>query len=290
MIPGALQIEVESALGQPVVAARAVGGGCISNATRVETADGNAVFLKWLPRGDNAIFACESTCLHAMSETNTVRVPSVIALSDAGGEFSWILLEWLEPGKLSRTDWESLGRALAAMHRNSAESFGWQEPNFIGSLLQQNEWTAKWSTFWRKQRLAPQLRRAGFQLGSALVKRIEKLMQHLNELASAGDDDGPSLLHGDLWGGNVHGLASGGAALIDPSSYYGHREVDLAMAKLFGGFDARFFDAYTEAWPLQRGHEERVHLYQLYYMLVHVNLFGGSYVSRTTALVEQLGW
>ena len=299
MIAAALAQQVEHALAvhaggtQRLREAAAVGGGCISNATHLQTQEGSHAFLKWGKRGEFAtgLFQSEANSLARLAAADAVRVPRVIAARDEfDAEFSWLLLEWLEPGRITSDAWHELGRGLAMLHRVRAERFGWDAPNFIGSLPQQNAWSADWSTFWRDQRITPQLQAARTRLGNANVQRIEKLLDVINDFAAAGNQDGASLLHGDLWGGNVHGLASGQAALIDPSSYYGHREVDLAMAKLFGGFDSSFFDAYEEAWPLLPEHEQRVSLYQLYYMLVHVNLFGGSYVAGSMSLVRKLGF
>ncbi|MFW6079748.1 MAG: fructosamine kinase family protein, partial [Gemmatimonadota bacterium] len=203
----------------------------------------------------------------------------------------WLLLEWLEPGRATTGTWERLGRALAALHRVRAEAWGWPADNFIGSLEQPNGETDDWAAFWRDRRLGPQLRRAygsggvggGGHLDDSDRRRFDRLLERLEELlADAAGADGPSLVHGDLWSGNVHALASGEPALIDPAAYHGHREVDLAMSELFGGFPPRFYDAYEEAWPLEPGYRERRRsVYQLYYLLVHVNLFGAGYVGRT---------
>ncbi|HUP87870.1 MAG TPA: fructosamine kinase family protein [Longimicrobiales bacterium] len=280
-LPQPLIDDVRSSAGVTVVDAASVGGGCISNATRVET-DRGTLFLKW--GNEHALFAAEADALRALGG---VRVPSVYHLSDGDAEHPWLLLEWLEPGSISSSGWEALGNALAELHRRQrAENFGWHGDNFIGSLPQSNTRHSDWPTFWRDRRIVPQL----YGVGLSERRRIEKLLEVIDELATAGNDEGASLLHGDLWSGNVHGLIDGTAALIDPSIYHGHREVDLAMADLFGGFDTRFWRAYEEAWPLLPGHEHRRSLYQLYYLLVHVNLFGGGYLSRTMSLVSRLGF
>lgn len=180
--------------------------------------------------------------------------------------------------------WERLGTGLASLHRVRAERHGWPSDNVIGSLPQANGWMDEWPAFWRERGLGPQLRLAydsGWFEPSAR-RRFDALLDRLDEFLAPAAEDGPSLLHGDLWSGNVHPTADGEAALIDPASYHGHREVDLAMAELFGGFDTTFHDAYREAWPLADGYDEaRRAIYQLYYLLVHVNLFGGGYVART---------
>lgn len=280
-LPQSLVEAVRHTAGVTIVDAAPVGGGCISNATRVET-DVGTLFLKW--GNERATFAAEADALRALQG---VRVPGVRHLSDVAAAPPWLLMEWLEPGNISDNGWETLGQALAQFHQQQrARSFGWPHDNFIGSLPQSNAPASDWPTFWRDRRIMPQLH----GLGASGRRRIEKLLRAVDEMAAAGNDEGASLLHGDLWRGNVHGMIDGSAALIDPSVYYGHREVDLAMADLFGGFDARFWRAYEETWPLLPGHEERRALYQLYYLLVHVNLFGDGYVSRTMSLVARLGF
>lgn len=286
MLPPALHKQLEAAVGSPITDVRSVGGGCISNASQIRDANGRKLFLKWGARGEfeRGLFFCEAEALTVLAEGKELRVPSVFAVKDEDAEYSWLLLEWLEPGRASQKGWDELGRSLATLHRRQIGEFGWVTSNFIGSLPQSNDWSADWPTFWREQRIEPQMR----NLSGSDRGRIEALLDHTEDLLAIGNDEGPSLLHGDLWGGNVHALADGTCALIDPSAYYGHREVDLAMATLFGGFTDRFFDAYNETWPLQPGFERRRHFYQLYYMLVHVNLFGASYLSGTRALLGKL--
>lgn len=298
MLPDRLRTRIEAALEQATGAVTrlkhegAVGGGCISNATRLLTDAGDRYFLKWGTFAPG-LFAGEAHGLAELQSARAVRVPAVIAFEDeAQNEFNWLLLEWLEPGTVGPRAWQDLARALAALHRQTRDRFGWIEANFIGSLPQQNDWSHDWPAFWRDARIHPQLEMASRSgaLNSRERRRIEAVLAKVSELAVAGNEDGPSLLHGDLWGGNVHATASGEAALIDPSVYYGHREVDLAMAALFGGFTRDFFDAYHDAWPLRDGAEQRRLLYQMYYLLVHVNLFGGSYVSSTMSVVGRLGF
>jgi len=289
MLPSELRTDVEHALDSTIVEVQELGGGCISNATRIATAQGDVACLKWLGNSGNAqaMFSAEAYALEALRAASAVRVPRVRRISDARHQrFAWLLLEWLEPGRIDEAHWEGLGRGLARLHRVQEAEFGWAEPNFIGSLAQSNTRSADWPSFWRDQRILPQ----AASLRTDERARVDALMRHIDELASVGNHEGASLLHGDLWGGNVHGMADGSVAVIDPASYYGHREVDLAMAALFGGFSPRFYAAYEEAWPLEPGHRQRRALYQLYYLLVHVNLFGGSYVSGAMSLVGELGF
>lgn len=294
-LPSGLQREVEQRLSglerRPVriSGAARIGGGCISPGARIETDVRTRYFLKW-SEPDRALpdfFDEEARSLRALHSTGTVRVPMVHAVTP-----EWLLLEWLEAGKADARTWTGLGERLTDLHRVQGPRFGWDSSNYIGALPQRNEPADLWPSFWASQRLAPQwdqARRHGW-FDPLDQRRFDRLNAELDELLEAGNTDGPSMLHGDLWGGNVHVMVDGQAALIDPSTYYGHREVDLAMAELFGGFDRLFFDTYATAWPLEPGYAEvRRDLYQLYYVLVHVNLFGGSYVSGARRILHRFG-
>lgn len=297
-VPDAVQAGVEAAIERhggghaSIRRASTVGGGCISPTARIETGDGELFFLKYgaagLPAG---LLAAEAEGLRALAGAGAVRVPQVIG---AGGEGdgAWLLLEWLEPGPADARSWTALGRGVADLHRHRGPRFGADADNFIGSLPQQNTRGDDWPDFWRARRLEPQLRAAldSGLLGDGDRSRFTDLFRHLDHLLAPAHDDGPSLLHGDLWNGNVHMTRGGVPALIDPSVYYGHREVDLAMADLFGGFDPGFRIAYQDAWPLAAGYApQRRAVYQLYYLLVHVNLFGTGYVARTRNALTDAG-
>jgi fructosamine-3-kinase len=267
-----------------------VSGGCISNTAKLELQTGQRVFLKWAETTQQpaAWFSEEAKSLRAIDATHTVRVPTVLG-QQTDAEFNWLVLEWLEPGATTRANQAELGRQLAHLHRQSADRYGWSSDNFIGSLAQSNRRTANWPEFWRTERLQPQLQLAGDKLGANERPRFDAVMKRADELLDVAHSDGPSLLHGDLWNGNVHMMADGSPSLIDPACYYGHREVDLAMARLFGGFSQKFYRAYEQEWPLQAGLEQRLLMYQLYYLLVHVNLFGVGYLAQTVSAVERLG-
>jgi fructosamine-3-kinase len=291
-VPADVQAAVESSLSTSLdrrvklVGARAVGGGCISPTARVEFETAPTGFLKWSAPGQVAanFFLEEARSLQALEAAGAVRVPSVTAVNER-----WLLLEWLEPGRANARMWPDLGIALAQSHRNRGDAFGWVADNFIGSLPQPNGWLESWPEFWRARRLVPQLERAyaAGHFDARDRRRFDVLLARLDDALATAARDGPSLLHGDLWNGNVHVMEGGGAALVDPSSYYGHREVDLAMAELFGGLGRVFFDAYREEWPIAAGyHELRRPIYQLYYLLVHVNLFGAAYTSGSRAAAD----
>ncbi|HEY0015785.1 MAG TPA: fructosamine kinase family protein [Longimicrobium sp.] len=288
MIPDALRRVVEARLG-PVRGAAPVPGGCINHGMRVELADG-PVFVKHNPDAPAGMFAAEARGLQALrTAAEGLAVPRPIAWAEAEGDApAWLAMEWVEPARRPADFGARLGRGLAALHRAGRDDgWGWMEDNFIGPLPQANGQAKTWAEFWRTRRLQPQremARRAGRMPGRAAD--WDRLFDRLPELLAQAEADGPSLLHGDLWGGNVMAAAAG-PALIDPAVYRGHREADLAMTELFGGFGADFHAAYAEAWPLRPGYPARRAVYQLWYLLVHVNLFGGGYVAQTAGVLRE---
>jgi fructosamine-3-kinase len=290
MIPDALRDAVEARLG-PIRGAFPVTGGCINQGMRVELAD-CPVFLKHNADAPPGLFAAEARGLIALRDAadGALVVPRPIAWAEAeGGAPAWLAMEWLEPAPRSADFAERLGRGLAAIHapREGNDAWGWDEDNFIGALPQANGWMESWPDFWRTRRLEPQLERA--RAAGRLPGRAadwDLLLDQLTERLDNAEMDGPSLLHGDLWGGNVLS-AAGGPALVDPTVYRGHREADMAMTELFGGFGPEFYAAYGEAWPLMAGYRARRPIYQLWYLLVHVNLFGGGYVAQTAEVLRE---
>jgi fructosamine-3-kinase len=202
----------------------------------------------------------------------------VLAVSKEGDGPAYLLLEYLDPGRRDADFDEKLGRGLARLHRFGASGFGLEQDNFIGSLPQHNRAHPSWSEFFRSERLEPQLARGETaSLFSSRHRRMfDQLFEKLDQLC--GPQEPPSRVHGDLWGGNLHVDEKGEPALIDPAVYGGHREMDLSMMQLFGGFGERVFSAYDEEYPRATGHQDRLPLYQLYPLMVHVNLFGASYL------------
>jgi fructosamine-3-kinase len=276
VISEALRARVEASLGQSIRSVKRVSGGDINDAFELGLADRRSVFLKTNASAPLTMFSAEARGLEFLRQARALRVPEVLSVSVEGPPF--LLLEFMRSARQRPGFDEQLGRGLAELHRFGAASFGFDSDNFIGRLPQENCPHPSWAVFYRKQRLEPQLRRAvaSGHSSPALRRRFEQLFSKLPELV--GEPEAPARLHGDLWSGNLHVDEHGAPALIDPAVYGGHREVDLAMMRLFGGFSERVFAAYSEAFPLTSGHAQRVPLYQLYPLLVHVNLFGGGYV------------
>jgi protein-ribulosamine 3-kinase len=282
-----LSAAVEAALGVRIERMSPVSGGDINDAHRASLADGRTVFVKSNHAADPSMFPAEALGLAFLAEARALRVPRVLAVSSGDArEVSFLVLEYLESARRSAGFDEELGRGLARLHGLGTGGFGLGHDNFIGRLPQSNRMRATWADFYREERLAPQLRSARDSgLATARMHRgFERLLSQLEE--HVGPPEPPSRLHGDLWGGNLHVDDRGEPCLIDPAAYNGHREMDLAMMRLFGGFTPRTFAAYEEAFPLSPGHEARVPLYQLYPLLVHVNLFGGQYVGGVERALE----
>lgn len=272
---------VGAAVGAPIVERRRVGGGDVNDAWRMVDARGRALFVKHRPGAPGGMYHAEADGVRWLAEAGALPVPEVVAVLDGEGDEDRpraLVLGWIETGATAGDFEERLGRGLAALHRAGAAGFGFGADNFVGPLPQANASCPTWAEFYWRRRLEPLVRRAADAglLDASLVRGFGALAARLGELC--GPPEPPARLHGDLWRGNVHVGPAGEPWLIDPAAYGGHREVDLAMMRLFGGFGVRCFSAYEEAWPLAAGHSERVALYQLYPLLVHVLLFGGSYV------------
>jgi fructosamine-3-kinase len=289
-------------LGVALAGCTPVGGGCIHSAWRLDLADGSRLFAKTNAAASLPLLEAEAEGLQALKvaagEAGPL-VPVPLALGVAGAD-AVLVLSWLElEGGRSAAQsppWRRLGAALAGLHRNSltrccvaedrlGSSFGWPRDNVIGAFPQRNGWHDDWGRFFVERRLAPQLEHLACS-GTPLAQAQSLLERSGQWLAEHRPD--PCLVHGDLWSGNAALSTAGQGAIFDPAVYRGDREVDLAMARLFGGFPAAFFAGYEAEWPLPPGHRFRSDLYNLYHLLNHANLFGGSYLGQCQATIEKL--
>ena len=265
--------------------AEPIGGGCI-NRTLAVADGGQRFFVKLNDPARADMFAAEAEGLRALRTANAVRVPAPICTG--GGQAAFLVLEYIDFGSEQPASQEQLGRGLAALHRCTQPQHGWHRHNTIGTTPQDNTPNDDWVSFWRERRLQPQLRLAAANgHAKTLMPRAERLLARLADFFG-GYRPEPSLLHGDLWSGNYGVDRAGAPVIFDPAVYYGDRETDLAMTELFGGFNARFYAAYREAWPLDPGYTVRRSLYNLYHVLNHLNLFGGGYLAQATRLIDQL--
>lgn len=261
-----------------------VDGGDSNESFIVETNTG-AFFLKLnQDTGYPDFFSAEADGLNALSGKSQLIIPKPLINGTCEGQ-QFLLMEFLRNGRPSVNFWEDFGRGLAVLHNKSNAYFGWEKDNYIGSLPQQNKQQTSWSKFYTESRILL-LIRAASEIGNdpGLIGLAENFCQRLPQLFP---EEKPALLHGDLWSGNFMVHESGRATVFDPSVYYGHREMDLAMTRLFGGFDNRFYAAYEEAFPLQPGWRERIPLFQLYPLLVHTILFGGHYYDSVKSVLKK---
>lgn len=275
-----LRDAISTAIGSRVLESSRVLGGDVNDAFEVKLEDGRRVFVKSNGSADPLMFPAEARGLAMIADVDSLRTPRVLAVSPEqtrGPHF--LVLEFIQTGSPRVTMEEELGRGLAMLHCVRMPRFGLDYENFIGPLPQSNRPHASWAEFYRWERLHKQLEIAvaAGRIDANLRRQFDKLLGRLDEFV--GPPEPPTLLHGDLWSGNLLIDERGGPCVIDPAVYGGHREVDLAMMKLFGGFSSRVFAAYEEAYPSAPGHERRVLLHQLYPLMVHVNLFGGMYVA-----------
>jgi protein-ribulosamine 3-kinase len=262
-----------------------VSGGCINQGFHLQ-GRGRDFFVKLNAASALAMFEAEAAGLEEIAATDTVRVPRPTC-TGSDRERAWLVLEYLPLSSGGVRAMAALGERLAAMHRSTRERFGWTRENTIGSTPQVNTQLPDWSEFWARHRLGYQLDLAAHNgHGGELQRKGTLLLERVSSLL-AGYRPAASLLHGDLWGGNA-ATTGGEPVIFDPAVYYGDREVDLAMTRLFGGFPSEFYLAYENAWPLAPGHRERTGLYNLYHVLNHLNLFGGGYLGQALEMIDRL--
>ncbi|WP_423148169.1 fructosamine kinase family protein [Rubrolithibacter danxiaensis] len=277
-------LEQQEKITKPVLPVSSVSGGSINSCYKLKAGE-RSFFLKVnsslkYPR----MFLAEAEGLRQLRKTQTIAVPDVVGVGFAGQE-QFLILNWIEEGNNSMESQQQLGFQLADLHKNKGKQFGLDHDNYMGSLTQTNKFHTSWTEFFISQRLEPQLK-IGVEKGlinNQIVKKFYLLFKKLNNLYPAEE---PSLVHGDLWSGNYLISLAGKPVVIDPAVAYAHREADIAMTRLFGGFSPAFYAAYNENNPLEKNWEERISLWNLYPLLVHVNLFGGGYIAQVKSCLQ----
>lgn len=280
--------QIAVAINQPFnpTSLSAINGGDINQAYLLKS-NGLKVFVKLNQVSRLSMFEAELQALLEMQASDTLRIPKPLCCGTSGTN-AFIAMEYISFGSANSTSQRLLGEQLAAMHRITAKHFGWQRNNTIGSTIQLNEQSDDWVSFWCDQRIDLQLKllnQGGHQ--GAIQSLGQQLLDALPTLL-AGHNPSPSMLHGDLWSGNVAFDVQGQPVIYDPAFYYGDRETDIAMTELFGGFSAEFYAAYQATYPLDNGYEQRNKIYNLYHILNHSNLFGGHYVTQAVGMMRQL--
>ena len=275
---------IESLLGTRLKSADRVSGGDIAQAYRLESADSRIFCKLMLQTNGYEVLLAEKAGLDGIRATATIKTPELFGCEQwsTGG---FLLMEFLDAKRPSEREMGVFGRQLALLHQKPASTFGWDSNNFIGSLPQSNSTHSNWPEFYVHERLLPQLELAASQgmLSNEEIPSESIMLSVMKELCP---EVRPSLVHGDLWSGNYLISADGTPYLIDPAVYRGHSEIDIAMSRLFGGFGSTFYRAYYDVIPEDRFSSDRLKLYQLYYLLVHLNLFGRSYYSGVNAILK----
>lgn len=275
-----------------VIGQKAIGGGCINQGYALQT-NLQTYFVKLNHVALEEMFVAEAIGLQQMQTTATIRVPQAICHGVIGNQ-TYLVLEWLDLLNLAPSNhqsWQLMGAKLAAMHQfpvidlGLKSEFGWVRNNTIGSTPQINPWTKSWAEFFAQYRVGYQLELAQQREGK--FTEIQQVVDAVYQ-ALANHHPQPSLVHGDLWGGNAAITRDGEPVIFDPAGYVGDREVDLAMTKLFGGFPQEFYQEYQRVFPLAPGYEKRESIYNLYHILNHFNLFGGSYKAQATQLIKKI--
>lgn len=281
-----LQEELAHATGKPVVIrhAMSMNGGSINECFLLDTSSGKFFLKRNELDAFPGLFEKEKAGLALLRQIPEFKIPEII-LSGNFDAFQYLIFEFIDRGTEDTSFWEKFGRALAQLHKITGQSYGLEYDNYIGSLKQSNAKHTSWFGFFKQERLEPQLllalerkriSRDTYELFQAFYTKIEHFFPV----------EVPALLHGDLWSGNFMCSAHGEPVIFDPAVYYGHREMDIAMTRLFGGFNSKFYSAYNEVWPLQDGWKERSDVCNLYPLLVHLNLFGGTYLKSIKTTLE----
>ena len=279
MIPEVLKTTIQHGIDALIVSVTPIHGGDINHGARIQTDSGEYYFLKWNQRTPKNMFEAEANGLKLLASAESgLVIPEVYLIGD-----DFLLMEFLQENNFGNS--YVFGTQLAQLHRKSNELFGLDHSNYIGRLPQSNRYHAEWLEFFVRERLEPQVKMAidAGKLNVDFHRIFDRVMNYTYVIFP---DEPPALLHGDLWAGNYMFTQKGETAIYDPAVYFGHREMDIAMTKLFGGFDAEFYHGYNDIYPLESGFEERLKLCNLYPVLVHANLFGGNYVHQAEQLLR----
>lgn len=287
MIPAEVKNQIQDELHQDIESVKRVSGGSINESAKITLSDGQTCFLKWNRTADPDMFTTEERGLRLLASADTpLRIPEVYATGVTNDGTGFLAQEFIEQGHSRSGSDEEFGRGLAALHKHTSDQYGLDHDNYIGRLPQSNTYHSDWVEFFIEERMEPQLAMAtdSGKLGSRAVSHFKSMYKQLPDIFP---EEPPSLLHGDLWGGNYFYDREGRATIYDPAVYYGHRETELAFTYLFGGYSSRFYESYEEAYPLQPDFANRKDIYNLYPLLVHTNLFGGSYARQVEAIVKR---
>ena len=284
MIPADIQVALHEANQLQLQHAQVLGGGCIHHAHQIQT-DQGTFFLKYNSLQHAHNFRAEVLGLQLLSATDTFYIPKVI-FQGTTSDHAYLLLEFIHTAPRQQDYWENFGYSLAQLHLRTQDTFGLDHDNFIGSLPQSNQTYPRWIDFFIEQRIRPMLK-MGFNKGRISQKRAQQIEALFPRLPQFMPEEPPALLHGDMWGGNIMIGPTGYATIFDPAVYYGHREMEIAYMNLFDSQPKAFYQAYESTFPLALGWEERLDLYNLYPILVHVNLFGKSYLSSVERILDR---
>lgn len=280
MLPEAIAAEIQSRLNVQILKVTPLHGGDINSAACIELDNGEKTFIKWNLNTPSEMFETEADGLELLATAESdLIIPEVKLLGD-----QFLMMEFIQEEPTGNSF--EFGVQLAKLHRRSNELFGLQDSNYIGRLKQSNKYHPEWLEFFFRERLEPQVKMAvdSGKLDSSLMEVFDRVMNYTYIIFP---EEPPALVHGDLWAGNYMFTTDGKTSIYDPAVYFGHREMDIAMTKLFGGFEEDFYHGYNEEYPLEKGYEERLMLCNLYPILVHANLFGGSYSRKAETLLRR---
>ena len=287
MISEEIKQAIQESLNADIQSVQRVSGGSINRAAKAELSNGKKCFLKWNSSANPEMFLKEKKGLQQLQHADTdLRVPTVLATGQTRGGTGFLVQEFINEGQPKATSNEQFGQSLAQLHQHQGARFGLTYDNYIGKLPQYNDQHDSWTDFFIEQRMQPQLRMAmdSGKLNETTANHFEAMYKQLGNIFP---DEPPALLHGDLWGGNYFFDKNGKATIYDPAIYYGCREIELAFTYLFGGFSQDFYRAYKNIWPLEPNFSQRKDIYNLYPLLVHTNLFGGSYARQVESIVNR---